>query len=214
MTGSQDRLWLARTGEGGYALTDCVRAGVVALRYQAVGDAGELTVSQIADGVRAAGTRSDATGVAGMLFEFIHHVRLGDVIVTTHLASRSVFFGAVAGEYEFADPSPVPGFLHYRSVTWWGSLDRDTDIPADRLKVIDRPPTFYRIPDPAWWLDRAHLVREATTRVIPPGRSKPPTTGPGGSPKKPMATPSQVCKCCGLRKPTAIIEAGVCGDCR
>jgi hypothetical protein len=154
------------------------------------------------------------------LAESLGHADAGDARVIAPTSpeslgpSRSVYFGEVTGDYQFADPSPVPGFLHYRHVTWWGSLDRDTDLPADRLAAIDRPPTFYKVPDPAWWLEQAHLARDLTARVRAPARSKPPATGPGGSPKNLTVTASQVCTSCGLRKPSAIIESGICADCR
>lgn len=207
-------MWLARTGEQGYALADCIREGVVALRYSDVPDASSLSVPQIAEGVRRAGTRVNLAGVARMLFEFVRSVRLGDIVVTPHQGNREVYFGEVAGGYRFADPSPVPGFLHLRDVAWWGSLSRDTDIGEDRLVDIDRPPSFYELADRTYWVDQALMAKATTKSVTPPTRSGRPPTGDGRGPGRRTETRSEVCTSCGLLKPVGIIESGVCADCR
>lgn len=213
---SSPSLWLARAGEQGYALTDCVTLSVIALRYHTVEDARTLSVPEIAEQLEKAGTRVNLTGVAHMLHEFVHSVAIGDLIVTTHLGTRTVYFGEVTGDYFFADPSPVARFLHLRPVDWWGSLDRDTDLPSDRLRDIDRQPTFYELPDPAWWFERAKLAKANTPQVMPPARTTAPSSSgasTGSSTPKAAVTPTQVCGSCGLRKPAAIIHAGICADC-
>ena len=211
MSGDGPTIWLARTGERGFALTDCVDAGVVALRYDSVPDARDLSIPEIAGAVDTAGTRTNSTMVAGMLHRFVHDVDAGDVVVTTHLESRSVYFGEVTGDYRFADPSPVPGFLHMRPVDWFGKLDRDTDVPTKRRSDIDKQPSFYELTDQDYWLERAEEARTATAEVRPPRR----TPGPKApaSAGGPAETPSQVCISCGLRKPSGIITDGICRDC-
>lgn len=88
--GSGPRVWLVRTGEGGYALAQCVAAGVVAPRYGTVGDARPLTRAEIGVAVGRAGTRTNLEVVAAMLEQFVHEVELGDIVVTPHLADRRV----------------------------------------------------------------------------------------------------------------------------
>jgi len=204
------RVWLVRTGEKGFALTDCVRSGVVALRYTSVPDARSLSVDEIAEGVREAGTRSDFVGVARMLQEFVHDVDLGDLVVSTHAADRAVYFGQVTGDYRFADDTPVPGFRHLRDVDWWGALDRDVHIPVDRRKEIDRPPTFYELSDAAYWIGRAEASKSGAVRA--PSRVPEPRADGNLPPKSPSA-PTQVCRQCFQRKPAAIVIDGVCADC-
>lgn len=215
-TGGGSRVWLARTGEGGYALTDCVEREIVALRYHTVGDARTLTVDEIAAAVGEAKTRTALVAVAGMLYEFVHSVKPGDIVVTPHAASRAVYFGEITGPYEWADPAPASDLFHFRTVTWWGSLERDTDFSVDRLKDIDRPTTFYELTDRAWWLERANLARTTTERVVPPPRSARPATGSsvGTSTARRPDVASAICDVCGLRKPAAIIQDGTCADCR
>jgi predicted Mrr-cat superfamily restriction endonuclease len=156
------RLWLVRTGEGGYKLGDCIRAGVVALRYTRVGDATSLSVEEIADGVDKVNT----IGVARMLHRFVHDVAVGDLVATPHAKEREVFFGEVVGGYRFADPSPVDGFRHLRDMGWWGSVSRDDEVHPDRLVDIDRQPTLYELPNPEYWLERAEACRTLRQTVI------------------------------------------------
>lgn len=206
-------MWLARTGESGYALTDCVKAGVVALRYHTVPDAQTLSVAEIAEYVKQAKTRVNNTRVAQMLHDFIHEVRTGDIVVTTHLGDRAVYFGEITGPYQWADPPPVTGFFHFREVEWWGSLSRDTQVPADKLSEIDRRETFYRLPNQSYWLERANIARSTTAKVAPPRRmAQPGSSGAGGS-KFQASAPTKLCPNCGLTQPAAIVTADGCGDC-
>ena len=87
--------WLTRTGEGGFALADCIRQGVVALKSQ------------------------DAAS------RFQKDVQVGDIVVTPHTQERRVFFGEVTGEYELAEPALIDELPHTRTVRWLGDLDRD-----------------------------------------------------------------------------------------
>ena len=92
---STRQAWLTRTGEGGFALADCIRQGVVALKAP------------------------DAAN------RFEREVQVGDIVVTPHTQERRVFFGEVTGEYEYADPGVIPDLPHTRTVRWLGDLDRD-----------------------------------------------------------------------------------------
>ena len=65
------RAWLIRAGEGGFALTGCVDASVIALRYAYVADARTLSRREIAAGVARAGTRVNYEGVAAICGEVI-----------------------------------------------------------------------------------------------------------------------------------------------
>ena len=164
-TTTEPRVWLIRTGEGGYALPECVEAGVVALRYTFVGDASSLTVDEITLGVEQAATKRNPRSVAQMLFEFVHSVQIGDIVMTPYQAGREVHFGQVIGEYRFCDPAPVPDLRHLRNVEWWGSFSRDTDIDADRLGDIDRPPTLYALSDQAHWLGQVLRAKSKQGRA-------------------------------------------------
>ncbi len=92
---STRQAWLTRTGEGGFALADCIRQGVVALK---------------------------APDPAN---RFVQEVQVGDIVVTPHTQERRVFFGEVTGDYAYADPGVIPDLPHTRTVRWLGDLDRD-----------------------------------------------------------------------------------------
>ena len=197
-------------------MRECVQAEVVALRYTYVADASSLTVDEIAVGVEKAATKRHPLRVAQMLFEFVHTVRIGDIVMTPHQVDREVYLGEVTGDYRFCDPSPVPDLRHLRDVEWWGSFNRDTDIAADRLVDIDRQPTLYELSDQAHWLDRVTHAKATAGQVRAPSRVRPPARdgGTGRGTVREASVSTQVCVSCGLHKPAGIIEAGICADCR
>jgi predicted Mrr-cat superfamily restriction endonuclease len=208
-----EAVWLARTGEGGYALAKCMAANVVALRYRTVVDARTLSDAEIEASIARAGTRVSLGTLRAMLERFVYEVEAGDVVVTPHARTRQVFFATVTGDYRYENPSPVFDFLHLRTVEWFGKLDRDTDLTDERRRQIDRQPTFYELPDQPWWRERARLVRTESAQLVLP------ENGPGLR----LRTPRQAgaptiatvqCKECFLAKPAAMMAGGICGDCR
>lgn len=208
MTDRSAIAWLVRAGEGGYALTDCVIAGVAALRYESVPDATDLTVDEIGEASGEKGPRA-----ASMLHGFVNEMRVGDLVVTPHAGSRLVFFGTVAGAYDFVDPSPVKDFRHQREVSWFGQLDRD-EIPEERLVDIDRKPTFYELPEQSYWWEVSEDADVAPSELRPPPRSQQLTSGPKASAARGVGVKHVLCTVCGIEKPAQIVEDGVCTDCR
>lgn len=203
---SATQAWLIRTGEGGFALSACVEHGVVALRYHTVPDATSLSQGQIARHLADAKSRVALEAVAAMLVRFVHEVKLGDVVVTPHQASRLVYVGTVTGPYRFADPSPVGDLLHLRDVDWLGHFERDS-LPTIELTELDRPPTLYSLPT-AGWLDRARLLREAGSQVTAP----PAGPRPKHAPRR-RTVPFADCSLCGMPIPAGQLVSGRCGDC-
>jgi hypothetical protein len=206
-------VWLARTGEGGYALARCMAANVVALRYRTVVDARTLSGAEIEASIARAGTRVSLGALRAMLERFVYEVAAGDVVITPHARSRRVFFATVTGDYRYENPSPVFDFLHLRTVEWFGMLDRDTELTEERRRQIDRQPTFYELPDQPWWKERARLVCAENGQLVPP------EDGPrlGGRTLRQAGAPTIAtvpCKECFLAKPAAMMAGGICGDCR
>lgn len=213
-------MWRIQVGDKNSLLGACVRNGVIGLAHEHVGDATDLTISEIAVGVKAQGVApEDILSVSGVLFEFVRDARPGDLVVSSHLPSKTIYFGEIAGDYAYGDPAPVPGLQHVRPVTWWGSMPRTSDLPSGELAAIDRSPVFARVNDSIPWAERATTVRDRTDVVTPPpsGRTRS-TTGttrraPASTRPTVQEPPSNICAVCGLRKPAAIIRDGVCADC-
>jgi hypothetical protein len=216
-TSKRTRVWRIQVGPGNSLLGACVVAGVVGLDHEHVGDATDLTISEISVGVKAEGVApEDILSVSGVLFEFVHDARPGDLVVSSHPPSKTIYFGEIAGDYAYEEPAPVPGIQHVRAVTWWGSMLRTADVSSSEL---NRSPVFARINDSIPWVERATAARDRGDRVTPPpsgrARSTSGTTrrAPTAARPKVQETPSSVCTVCGLRKPAAILHDGVCADC-
>lgn len=146
-----------------------------------------------------------------MLFGFVHDVEVGDVVVSTHDGDRAVYVGRVAGDYRYVERTPVPGFRHLRPVHWLTVLDRDREVETDRRKQIDRPPTFYPLPDTDFWLGR--IERTGADRPRPPSRTPRPGTTDGTVERR-AEVATAVCDACFQRKSAVLMEGGVCADCR
>lgn len=200
-------VWLTRTGEGGYALGDCIANEVVALRYHTVPEASGLTQNEIAQHLRNAPTVTDYNGVAAMLVRFVHDVQEGDIVVTPHLAERRVFFGEITGDYFYEKKSRVPDLLHLRSVRWLGDVERDS-LPAERLQEIDLPPTFYEVASQDFWRDRA-AAATGEGPVVPPKKAK----APKGTVGEALAAATAKCTSCNMTLSPADIENGLCEAC-
>jgi predicted Mrr-cat superfamily restriction endonuclease len=200
-------VWLARTGEGGYALHDCIAHDLVALRYYTVPDASELSQAEIAEHLKKAPTVSDHTGVAGMLVRFVHDVRDGDLVITPHAKERRAFFGRVTGSYRYEAPddAPVKTLLHMRGVEWLGAIDRDT-IPKPRRIEIDQRRTFYAVISTDYWLTRAE--ESTALKLRPPAKALPPEAA-----KNAVAAIPPKCAVCNITISVAEAEVGLCDDC-
>jgi hypothetical protein len=207
--------WLTRTGSKGYALHECVKNGVVALKYVTVPDAAALSHDEITAHV----VNDDDVEpiarlrVAEMLHQYVNDLQVGDIVVTPHDRDGLVYFGEVTGEYRFDESSPVPDLRHLRDVRWLGSMDRDR-LPPDRLKQIDRPPVFYELASNDFWLEQA---RAATVDdVLAPKRQAPPAVHkrPTSRTAPPAAVDEARCSSCFITVPSSAIVDGRCVDCR
>ena len=199
--------WLARTGEGGYALADCIANDAVALRYHTVPEASGLTQKEIATYVRNAPTVSDYTGAAAMLGRFIHDVREGDIVVTPHLADGRVFFGEVTGDYFYEKKSRVPDLLHMRAVRWTGAVVRD-DLPEGLLAETDSSAAFYELASSDDWAKQATMAAE-TGAFVPPKKA----TAPKGAVGVKVDAAIAKCTSCNMTLSPADIENGLCEAC-
>ena len=203
--------WLARTGEGGYALADCIANDIVALRYQTVPDARSLTEDEIATHLKDAPTVRAYRSVAKMLVRFVHDVAPGDLVVTPHAETRRVWFGEVTDDYEFHDPSVVPTLLHQRKVRWLGDIERDS-LLDEHLVELDQRVTFKELPSTDFWVERARLAEQDGLRSPPKGVA--PEAALAATRKKgPTPVDDGRCSSCYTTVPAATLTDGRCVDC-
>lgn len=201
--------WLVRTGDSGSALPGCVVNAVVALRYTDVGDVRATPHATMVAQLAAMGTRVKNEELIRLLEQFADEVAIGDLIVTPHLASRTVYIGEIVGPYEYRDPSPVAGYPHLRPVRWITSLDRDTAIPADRLPHIDRRSAFYALSDAGWWAARAANGDTGAVPAAPTATAKRPAPEVRSPPHQAWTT----CPGCDTLQPARLVINGHCPVC-
>jgi len=185
-------------------------AGVIAVRYTSVGDATVWSDEQIEQALRDAG-RANATGqLRARIQAFANNVSIGDLVVTPNTADREVWFARVTGPYQHSQHPPVEDYFHWREVEWLGAIDRDIDLPHDRLADIDQQHTIYALRDPDYW---------TAVAATPPSSGADASTARAARRTPTIASiqPKARTSCaggCGLTwEPPALVN-GLCPDCR
>ena len=69
---------------------------------------------------------------AGMLYRFIHEVKLGDYVIYPSKEDRKINIGIVDGDYTF---DPANHYSHQRKVKWLKHISRDLFKPAPLYEV-------------------------------------------------------------------------------
>src|SRR6185312_5442726 len=75
-------------------------------------------------------------------WEFVHDIKIGDVILVNRGRDKIVGYGVVEGDYEFADERPY--YKHVRKVNWlakgrWELPEGETKVHAKTLTGIADP---------------------------------------------------------------------------
>ena len=208
--GSMTRAWLIRAGEGAVELDAMRHAGVIAVRYPSVGDATVWSDEQIEQALRDAGRANAAGQLRARIQAFANDVNIGDLVVTPNTADREVWFARVTGPYQHSQHPPVEDYFHWHEVEWLGAIDRDIDLPHDRLVDIDQQPTIYELHDTDYWnaVATTPLSNGADALTARAARRTP--TIASKQPKARIACAGG----CGLTwEPPALVD-GLCPDCR
>lgn len=209
--GPMTRVWLVRAGEGAVELDAMRHAGVIAVRYRSVGDATVLSDDQIEQALRDDGRESAAGQLRARIKMFANDVSAGDLVVSPNTADREVWFARVTGNYRHSQHPPIEGYFHWREVQWLGAVDRDTDLPHDRLVDIDQQPTIYELRDTEYWnavVVAAPLTDDATALTVRATRRT--STIASRQPKPRIACAGG----CGLTWEQPAVIDGLCPDCR
>jgi predicted Mrr-cat superfamily restriction endonuclease len=231
------RVWLIRAGEDAEQIDAMRHAGLIGVRYEAVGDVRQLTSAEIEQALIDAGQGAGVAARRSALLSFANDVRPGDLIVSPNERRHEVWVGMVAGEYQYNQQPAVAGYEHTRQVDWLGWLDRDAAWMRDQLKSLERPETVFELPSREWWwrqVDTREFTPQlrttwATSRSTTPrakaSRSATADTS-SAAPKrtraKAAATPVRkppvaLVRCagtCGFQwAPTSLVD-GLCADCR
>lgn len=228
------RAWVVRSGDTSREIDALRTAGLVGVRFEAVGDVRRLTPRE----VEHAFARSGATGIETLrsrLMRFVTDLRVGDLVVVPNLAEHDVWVAIVTGPYEYVDEPPVAGIHHTRSAEWQGWIDRSASWLQHKLAALDAPGAVVELRDPDWWFDQIgsrDLPAERPPRAFrppPPAPASRATRGPRApsaprapraprpapEPARPKAPERVLCAgMCGLQWSPQVLVGGLCPDCR
>lgn len=215
------RVWLIKAGQDATEIDAMRRAGLIGLRYAAIGDARRLTAAEIEQRLIDDGQAAGVAVLRSTLLLFATDVRPGDLVVSPNAPRREVWVGAVSGDYEFDETPAITGYGHTRRVEWKGWLDRDAPWMRDQLKSLDRPPAMYELPGREWWWhqvdSREFAVQPRATWSKPPvkrTRTKSTTAATTTSTRKPPPVMVRCAGTCGFQWAPTSLVGGLCADCR
>jgi len=204
------RAWLIRAGEGAAELDAMRHVGVIAVRYPSVGDATVWSDAQIEQALCDAGRANAAGQLRVRIRAFAKEVGVGDLVVTPNTADREVWFARVTGPYRYSQQPPVEGYFHWREVQWLGAIDRDTDLPHDRLVDIDQQPTIYELREPDYWNALAATPISNGADALTARAARRTATIASNQPQTRTACAGG----CGLTWEQVALVDGLCPDCR
>ena len=204
------------------------RAGQIAVRYEMVGNATEVTPAAIDQAIIDSGQMIGVAASRSTLLVFVNNIRPGDLVVSPYPKRHEVWVGVVTGDYEYAPEPAVAGFQHTRRVEWKGWLDRGAPWMKDQLKSLDRALTMYELPGREWWWhqvdtrDFAHAprvgaVKAAATRAARTSTAAPRAPRaprPSTSTRKPPVPLVRCAGSCGFQWAPSSLVGGLCNDCR
>lgn len=80
---------------------------------------------------------------AGVLYRFVHEIKVGDVVIYPSKIDRMVNVGRIQGSYQYIE-SDENGYPNHRNVEWIGSFPRD-EFPQAALHEIGSAVTLFRV---------------------------------------------------------------------
>lgn len=160
------RVWLRSAGEGGRLWREFRELGMVAVGWDYLGD---LTEFETRDEVHAAIAEEENLknpyNSSLAVWQFVHDMHEGDVVVVKHGPSRLLGWGVVTGPYRH-DPARSE-YRNVRSVKWEATGEWDLDKPDHATsKALTEMARSY-----PGWVFKAFRVMEGADEVDshPPG---------------------------------------------
>ena len=120
--------WMVRSDGG--ALFERFKKGAVAVGWSDIGDLGAVRtreeIRKLFERTYPDDPPGRATNAISVLYKIRSAIGVGDSVVTYDPESRQYLLGRVIDEYRFAPTVVDTGHPHTRSVSWHGSVLRDS----------------------------------------------------------------------------------------
>ncbi len=138
-------VWVVRAGRRGEYEETFLSQSLVGIRFD-LGQSGAEFKSResLREYMRARGAAEEARtrNRASQVWNFIHGIRSGDMVVLPRKTPRVVNVGRVSGDYEYREESEIP---HIRPVEWEQREIPRSDFDQDLLNSLGGLATVFRV---------------------------------------------------------------------
>lgn len=159
------RVWILAAGEGGRLWGDFKKEGIAAIGWDSLGDLREYsTRDEIAAAITRESGNPNPKNDSLALWEFVHVMEPGDVVVAKKGSDVLLAHGVVTGPYIYDEERPE--YAHTRSVDW--TPVEGWRCPPDRKPATKTLTDFTKYP--TWVKDAFGWLEDGKTKT-PNGRT-------------------------------------------
>ena len=148
MAKHETTVWGIHAGNEGQASSLFIKKNVIAIGWKEIGDLSKIKPDREAFKTRIAETYSDVKPgaipvYAGVLYRFVHEMKVGDLVVFPAKHERVVYVGTIEGDYQYS-PSIDSHYCNVRSVKWGKPIPR-TNFTQGALFEIGSALTLFLV---------------------------------------------------------------------
>ncbi|NUM47831.1 MAG: restriction endonuclease [Anaerolineales bacterium] len=164
---TNNTLWGIHAGATGEADSLFIKKKVIALGWPEVGDLSKIPANReafkSAVAVAYPNIKKGAIPVyGGLLFRFVHEMKIGDVVIYPSKIDRQIHIGGVEGEYQYQSDSS--GYPNQRAVKWLKTFPR-TQFTQGALYEIGSAVTLFQVKN---YADEFNSVLEGKPAPVAP----------------------------------------------
>ena len=142
-------MWMVRAGENARSIEDFLQKKIIAIGWKLVGDLTNVkSANEIKEKIRKEYPhfKDGKTNIsAATLFKFKNEFRVGQLVLTYDPNERLYWIGEITSDYEYR-PNELENLIHYRSVKWIKSVERDT-LSTKSKNSLGSTVTIFKIAD-------------------------------------------------------------------
>ncbi len=159
-------VWVIRAGQGARLWGDFREQGIAAIEYDELGDLGEYDSREALHNALIENGRPQRSSHSLATWEFVHEMKIGDILIAKKGRSVILGWGKVTGDYTY-DPERAE-YRNLRRVEW-----HPCDTPVSLNDLITTKTLARFTPYKTWLRDAFKLIDAASGSGRSPNRKKP-----------------------------------------
>ena len=145
-----NKLWMVRSGEGGYLIDDFLEKKIIAIGWNDIGDLKKIkSLEEIKTKLRETykeGKDGWINSTAGQIFRFKFTFKIGDNVLTYNSTERCYWVGEIISDYKF--DKDLTQYYNTREVKWIKKITRD-DLSTSTKNTLGSTLTIFELSDSA-----------------------------------------------------------------